>query len=65
MNDAVEGHISLDDLENVVSWNYFRRDHLGNNVAVWKATADSTIRRQKMPPLRQTSLVIPYLTTNV
>ena len=45
MNDAVEGHISLDDLENVVSWNYFRLDHLGNNVAVWNALTDSTTQR--------------------
>ena len=40
-----EGYIALDAQEQITSWNYFRRDHLGNNVAVWNATADSTIQR--------------------
>lgn len=26
-------------------WCYYRRDHLGNNVAVWNATEDSTVQR--------------------
>ena len=40
-----EGYITLDALHRVDSWNYFRRDHLGNNVAVWNASADTTIQR--------------------
>ena len=40
-----EGYITLDALHRVDSWNYFRRDHLGNNVTVWNATADTTIQR--------------------
>ena len=39
------GYITLDDGHNVTSLNYFRCDHLGNNVAVWSATADSTTQR--------------------
>ena len=40
-----EGYITLDALHRVDSWNYFRRDHLGNNVAVWNASADTTVQR--------------------
>ena len=40
-----EGYITLDALHRVDSWNYFRRDHIGNNVAVWNASADTTIQR--------------------
>jgi len=52
INDSVsytlhtpEGYISMDSLNRIVAWNYFRRDHLGNNVAVWNATADTTVQR--------------------
>lgn len=27
------------------TWYYYRRDHLGNNVAVWNATEDNTVQR--------------------
>ena len=42
---TTEGYIALDDQEQITSWNYSRRDHLGNNVAVWNASADTTIQR--------------------